>query len=38
MSNAITKGDELFFNKGHTYPKVFTITIMTKSDEDLVET
>jgi len=38
MSNALVKGDELFFNKGHTYPKVFTITIMTKSDEDLVVT
>jgi len=36
MNNALVNGDEILFGKGHNYPKVFTITVLSNG-EDIVE-
>jgi len=36
MTNNVVKGDEIYFEKGHSYPKVFTLTIATGSREPIV--
>lgn len=33
MSDVIVKGDEVFFDKSHSYPKVFTLVVATGGAE-----
>lgn len=33
MSDVIVKGDEIYFDKGHSYPKTFTLVVATGGAE-----